>query len=125
MRQYDSAMRSGGVRILTVIGVAILLAQVGNVVYAHVAGSRRYFAWAPNDYAVIYTINTEVRGHQLTPAQVKKRYEIKAHGLFEDPPQRLIDYLDRYEKTYGAGEHAHVVLRYTLDGHREQTWRRN
>ena len=118
-------MRSGGVRILTVIGVAILLAQVGNVVYAHVAGSRRYFAWAPNDYAVIYTVTTEVGGRQLTPAQVKKRYDIKAHGLWEDPPQRLIDYLNRYEKTYGSREHAHVVLRYTLDGHREQMWRRN
>jgi hypothetical protein len=125
MRHYDSAMRSGRVRILTVIGVAILLGQVGNVVYAHVAGSRRYFAWAPNDYAVIYTITTEVGGRQLTPAQVKERYEIKAHGLFEDPPERLIDYLDRYEKTYGAREHAHVLLRYTLDGHREHTWRRN
>jgi len=117
-------MRLRGVRFLTAIGAVILLAQLGNVVYAHVAGSRRYFAWAPNDYAVIYTINTEVHGRQLTPSQVKERYEIKAHGLFEDPPQRLIDYLNRYEKTYGAAEHARVVLRYRLDGHREQTWQR-
>lgn len=122
---YNPAMRHRGVRILTVVGVAILLAQLGNVVYAHVAGSRRYFAWAPNDYAVIYTIATRVGAHQLTPAQVKERYEIKAHGLWEDPPQRLIDYLNRYEKTYGANEHAHVVLHYSLDGHPEQTWRRN
>jgi hypothetical protein len=118
-------MRRRGVRFLTVIGAVILLAQLGNVLYAHVAGSRRYFAWAPNDYAVVYTITTEVQGRRLTPAQVKERYEIDAHGLWEDPPQRLIDYLNRYERTYGASEHAHVVLRYSLDGHKEQTWRRN
>src|SRR2546430_17503530 len=114
-------MRSGGVRILTVIGVAILLAQVGNVVYAHVAGSRRYFAWAPNDYAVIYTITTEVGGRQLTPAQVKKRYEIKAHGLGEDPRQRLIDFLIRDEKTFRARDPASVVLRFALHGRHERT----
>jgi hypothetical protein len=110
--------------VLTVIGVVILLAQLGNVIYAHVAGSRRYFAWAPNDYAVLYTIHTDVGGRHQTPAQVKDRYQIDAHGLWEDPPQRLIDYLNRYEKTYGASEHAHVVLSYSLDGHREQMWQR-
>jgi hypothetical protein len=117
-------MRYRGVRLPAVVGVALLLAQLGNVVYAHVAGSRRYFAWAPNDYAVVYTISTEVGGRKLTPAQVRDRYQIKAQGLWEDPPQRLIDYLNRYEKTYGAKEHAHVTLRYSLDGHAEKTWRR-
>jgi uncharacterized protein YktB (UPF0637 family) len=107
-----------------VVGVALLLAQLGNVIYAHVAGSRRYFAWAPNDYAVVYSIATEVRGHPLTPAQIRDRYQIKAQGLWEDPPQRLIDFLNRYEKTYGAKEHARVVLRYSLDGHPERTWQR-
>src|SRR5436305_13865031 len=116
-------MRLRGVRFLTAIGAVILLAQLGNVVYAHVAGSRRYFAWAPNDYAVIYTINTEVHGRQLTPSQVKERYEIKPRGLWEDTPQRLIDYLNRYEKMYGAAEHDHVVLCYSLDGQPEHTWR--
>jgi hypothetical protein len=108
-----------------VIGVVLLLAQAGNVIYAHFAGSRRYFAWAPNDYAVVYSIATDVRGHQLTAAQIHDRYQIKARGLWEDPPQRLIDFLNRYEKTYGSKEHAHVVLRYSLDGHREQTWQRS
>src|SRR2546421_8639324 len=98
-------MRLRGVRFLTAIGAVILLAQLGNVVYAHVAGSRRDFAWGPNDYAVIYTINTEVHGRPLPPPPGKDRYEIKAHGLWEGPPHRLIDYLNRYEKTYGAAEH--------------------
>jgi len=115
---------SSRLRLLTVLGAVILLAQAGNVIYAHLAGSRRYFAWAPNDYAVVYTITTYLDGRQLTPAEVQQRYEVNAHGLWEDPPQRLIDYLNRYERTYGAHEHAHVILRYSLDGHREQTWQR-
>ena len=114
-----------GIRVLTLIGIVLLLAEVGNVVYAHVSGPRRYFAWAPNDYAVIYTIHTSVNGRQLTPHEVKERYEIKPSGLWEDPPQRLIDYLNRYEKTYGAHEHAHVVLSYSLDGHPQVTWQRS
>ena len=118
-RRTGAASRLG-----TAVGVGFLLFQLGAVFTQHL-GPTRYFAWAPNDYAVIYTISTEVHGRVLTPAQVKKRYDIKARGLWEDPPQRLIDYLNRYEKTYGSREHAHVVLRYTLDGHREQTWRRN
>jgi hypothetical protein len=109
-------------RWLTLLGFAIVLAQAGNVVYAHVSGSRRYFAWAPNDYAVVYTVATYVHGRQLTPEEIEQRYELQAHGLWEDPPQRLIDYLKRYETTYGAREHAHVILRFSLDGHREQTW---
>jgi hypothetical protein len=112
-------------RLATLVGVVVLIAQAGNVVYAHLSGSRRYFAWAPNDYAVVYTITTDVHGHALTPAEVQVRYELKAHGLWEDPPQRLIDYLKRYETTYGANEHAQVTLRYSLDGHREQTWQRS
>src|SRR5437899_3647322 len=111
-------------RLLTVIGAVLLLAQAGNVIYAHLAGSRRYFAWAPNDYAVVYTITTYLHGHYLSPADVQHRYQLKARGLWEDPPQRLIDYLKRYETTYGAKEGAQVTLRYSLDGHREQTWRR-
>jgi hypothetical protein len=111
-------------RLLTLVGVVLLLAQAGNVIYTHASGSRRYFAWAPNDYAVVYTITTSVHGHLLTPSEVQNRYELKAHGLWEDPPQRLIDYLKRYETTYGSNDHARVTLRYSLDGHREQTWQR-
>ena len=109
-------------RLGTLVGIVILAAQAGNVVYAHLSGSRRYFAWAPNDYAVVYTIATSVHGHLLTAAEVQSRYALKAKGLWEDPPQRLIDYLKRYETTYGRGEHAKVTLRYSLDGHRERTW---
>lgn len=107
------------------IAATILLVQVGAVAYVHISGSNeRYLAWAPNDYAVVYTISTSVRGHALTPEQVEERYDVPAHGLWEYPPQQLIDILSRYEGTYGVGQHAVVTLRYSLDGHPERIWRR-
>lgn len=93
--------------------------------YEHVAGSRRYFAWAPNDYAVVYTVSARVGRHTLTPSQIQQRYHLAARGLFEDPPQRLIDFLNHYEETYGVGDHAQVRLVYSLDGHPQRTWTRN
>jgi hypothetical protein len=107
------------------IAAVILLAQVGAVAYVHISGTNeRYFAWAPNDYSVVYTISTSVHGHALTPDQVAARYGIPEHGLWEYPPQQLVDILNRYETTYGSGQHAAVTLRYSLDGHPELTWRR-
>src|SRR5580658_4899529 len=107
------------------IALLIVLAQVGAVAYVHISGSNeRYFAWAPNDYAVVYTISTSVHGHTLTAEQVGDRYDVPAHGLWEYPPQQLMDILNRYEDPYGAGQHAAVTLRYSLDGHPYQTWHR-
>jgi len=108
----------------TLLGVVILLAQVGAVVYAHASGPRRYFAWAPNDYAVKYSITTVLHGRRLRPAEVLSRYGYPQQGLFEDPAQRLIDYVDRFEETYGRDDHAAVVIRYSIDGHAERTCRR-
>src|SRR3954469_11985708 len=89
-------------RVLSAIGGIVLLAQLGSVVYAHTSGTRRYFAWAPNDYAVDYTISVSVDGRRLAPSEIRHRYLVADHGLYEDPPQRLIDFIDRYERTYGA-----------------------
>jgi hypothetical protein len=107
------------------IGIAILLVQLCAVVYVHVSGTdERYLAWAPNDYAVVYSISTSVHGHALTPAQVADRYGVPAKGLWEYPPQQLIDILSRYESVYASGQDAVVTLHYSLDGHPTQTWQR-
>jgi len=107
------------------IGLAILLVELGAVAIVHISGTNeRYLAWAPNDYAVVYSISTSVHGHALTPEQVTDRYGVAAHGLWEYPPQQLIDILNRYESSYAAGQDAVITLRYSLDGHPTQTWRR-
>ena len=79
-------------RVRLLLGIAILVAQVGSVAYAHFGpaphgqswvrktldgcsaepvGCRRYFAWAPNDYAVEYRLTVTVGG-------VKRSYEVIA-----------------------------------------------
>src|SRR6516165_4493546 len=98
----DAMLNIRGKRLsLTVlIGSAILLVQLGAIAFVHISGSdERYLAWAPNDYAVDYSISTSVHGRALTPEQVADRYGLPAHGLWEYPPQQLIDILSRYEST--------------------------
>jgi hypothetical protein len=111
--------------ITVLIAALILVVQVGAVAYVHLSGTNeRYFAWGPNDFFVVYTITTSVDGHAWTPEQVAKSYEVPAHGTWEWPVQQLIDILKRYQEFYGTGQHEVVTLRYTLDGHPEQVWRR-
>jgi len=99
--------------------------QLGAIAFVHISGSdERYLAWAPHDYAVDYSISTSVHGRALTPEQVANRYGLPAHGLWEYPPQQLIDILSRYESTDASGRDV-VTLRYSLDGHPTQTWRKS
>jgi len=120
----NRARRRGWQRLLSAIGLVLLLAQVVSVVHAHASGGRRYFAWAPNDYAVAYTIDVSVAGHALSADEIQRRYRLPAQGLFEDPPERLLDFIDRYEDTEGRHDGASVTVHYSLDGHRPRVWRR-
>lgn len=104
------------------LGIALLLAQLGAVAYARFVPTR-YFAWAPNDYAVEYRIAATVDGRALTPQQVQARYRLDSQGLYEFPPQMLIDDLRGYERQYGERDHVRLRLTYRLDGHDLEHWR--
>lgn len=121
------------------LAAALLAAQCGIALWQHL-GDTRYFAWAPNDYAVTYDLDVSVDGRRLTREQIADRYRLDLtdrvdrneqrelglsphqHYLWEDPPQHLIDRIDRYEETYGSGT-AVVTLRYQVDGQSEHVWR--
>ena len=119
------------------IGWALLLAQLLWVVWVHFgpppggqswatralqgcsaepSSCRRYFAWAPNDYIVDYTIEVTVDGRRLASGEVAARYRYAQTGIYEAPVQQLIDTLRRYEQTYGRHDRARVILRYSING---------
>jgi hypothetical protein len=122
-----------------VLAVALLLAQCGIAFWQHL-GDTRYFAWAPNDYAVTYDLDVSVDGRRLTREQIADRYRLdlsdrldreekreldlspRQHFLWEDPPQHLVDRIDRYEETYGSGT-ADVTLSYQVDGQEKRVRR--
>jgi hypothetical protein len=122
------------------IALVILVAQVGIGIWQHL-GKTRYFTWAPNDYAVSYDLRVTVDGRQLTRDEISNRYRLylayrydkhvwaklglseKERYLWEDPPQRLLDRIESYEKTTGSSNPARVALTYQVDGGKQREWR--
>jgi hypothetical protein len=117
--------------------MAILLTEVGICFWQHL-GNTRYFAWAPNDYAVTYGLQVTVHERRLTAPEISHRYRLdltdrvtktdranlglsaEERYLWEDPPQRLLDRIKWYEQRYASANPAHVTLIYQLDGQKEQ-----
>jgi len=119
--------------------IAILLAQVGICFWQHL-GNTRYFAWAPNDYAVTYGLQVTVDGRRLTKELISHRYRLdltdrvdetdranlglsqQEHYLWEDPPQRLLDRIKWYEQRYATANPARVTLIYQNAIKRTHLW---
>lgn len=136
-------------RLNLIIGIAILGAQAAAVGYAHFgpapqgqswlrktvngcsaepAGCRRYVAWAPNDYLVEYRLFVTTGGRRLSPADARRRYGLLVgdpsdEGIWEAPPQRLIDTIERYERDRDRDRGDHVILTYTVNGGPRHKWR--
>jgi hypothetical protein len=114
--------RVSGLRIW--LGALVVAVQLGAVILTHTSSSccaARYFAWAPNDYSVDYTITARVDGRMLNGAEVLKRYGLPQTGFWEDPPARLIHNLRAAELNERRG-HDVVRLRYSLDGRPATVW---
>jgi hypothetical protein len=137
------------VRVRLILGIAILAAQVGSVAFAHFgpapegqswvrktvngcpaepAGCRRYFAWAPNDYVVEYRVAVDAGGRRLSFADALRRYHLPrgdeaAKSYWEDPPQRIIDTIGRYERIHDRRRSDRVLLTYTVNGGPQHQWR--
>jgi hypothetical protein len=139
-RRIGRFVASNGIFIRRFIVLAILLAEVGICFWQHL-GNTRYFAWAPNDYAVTYGLRVDVDGRRLTKEEISHRYRLdltdrldetdranlglseQEHYLWEDPPQRLIDRLKWYEQRHASANPARVTLIYQLDGNKKREWR--
>ena len=107
------------------LGLLLVSAQLGVVLATHLPPTccaSRYFAWAPNDYSVDYSISATVNGRRLNAREVWRRYRVSQRGFYEDPPERLIRYLRRYELTYGRHDRTRLSLRYDLNGRPPVVW---
>ncbi len=102
-------------------GIALLLFQIAMVIYARFVPSR-YFCWAPFDTQTDYRLQVEVGGHPLTGAQIRARYRRPQVGTDNRSPQHVIDIVQGYEEKYGRDDHAHVTMRYRVNGKQEQVW---
>ena len=108
--------------IRTWIAILFLALQLCLVVHAQFT-SRRYFCWAPNDYANTYSLRVRIHGKDLTPDQALARYHLQDRkSSYENPATHIMDTVRQYEETYGSNDHADVTLHWSLNGHREQVW---
>lgn len=137
-----------GLHTAAIIGIALLIAQLVSVAYAHFGPAppgeswlsktingcsaepvecRRYFAWAPNDYLVEYQLAVQVGDQALSPAEARRRYGLPPNedagtSTWEDPPQRLIDTIDQYERYAENANASRVLLTYTINGGPQHAW---
>lgn len=110
-------------RIRTSAAVLFLTLQLCLVIGAQFT-SRRYFCWAPNDYANTFTVQVTLNGNKLSEEQALLRYQLQDRKLsYENPASHIIDLIRQYEQTYGRNDGAEVLLKWSLNGHEEQTWR--
>ncbi|MFN3325481.1 MAG: hypothetical protein ACK5AZ_18455 [Bryobacteraceae bacterium] len=106
----------------TTIGVAILIFQLGAIVYARFVPSR-YFCWAPFDAQSEYTLEVTVNGNPLSAGEVRRRYRRPHQGVDNRSIQHIKDIVSGYEQRYGHGDETRVVMRYRINGKQEQVWR--
>jgi hypothetical protein len=110
-------------RMRTLVAATFLVSQLCLVVQAQFT-SRRYFCWAPNDYANTFSLHVKINEKDLTEDQALARYHLQdRRSSYENPATHIMDMVRQYEETYGRDDHAEVLLRWSLNGHEEQTWR--
>lgn len=102
--------------------VALLLFQVGAIVYARFVPSR-YFCWAPFDMQTEYTADVEVNGRKLSAAEIRERYRRPMKGVDNRSAQHVIDMFEQAERRYHSGDDTRITLRYRINGHIDGEWR--
>jgi hypothetical protein len=105
-----------------VAAFCLFLVEIAGVVRARYVPTR-WFSWAPNDYAVGYSLQVLLNGEALTPEQIGKRYNVSPSGVYENPVENLIEILTERERTYGRTDGAEVVLTYRPNGETPKEWK--
>ncbi len=104
------------------MGIIFLLAQCGSVLIARFI-PERFFCWAPYDEHTSMKTNVKLGMTELNPKQVNERYRYIVNGWEPRAIHNVLDIIEQYETTYGAKDSAEVIVTYTTNGHRHQTWR--
>ena len=113
--------RLAAIRLL--IAAPLLAAQVALIGYARFVPAR-YFCWAPFDMQTDYSLDVTIGGRKLLPEEIRKRYRRPGRGTDNRSVQNLIDIIQGYEEQYGKADNAQVIMKYRINGKKEQEWHR-
>jgi hypothetical protein len=103
------------------IAIAILLFQVGAIIYARFYPTR-FFSSAPNDAITKFKVQVISHDRKLTEEEIQKRYRFFKYGFDDRSPAHIFDIISQYETTYGKNEHAKVTVTYSENGKAQQSW---
>jgi hypothetical protein len=103
------------------LGIAVLLIQVGLIIYARFI-PERYFCWAPYDQCTQYSIEVSISGKPLEKGELWNRYRINPDDWDARSAANIISIVQRFESTLGTKDNARVTIHYTTNGHPERQW---
>jgi hypothetical protein len=103
------------------VEAALLGVQVIGIAAARF-GPERYFCWAPYDEITQFELVVMIDGRQLSAAEIQARYRLPDSTRDNRSSANVIGVIAQFERTYGAAEHAQVVLRYRVNGGSPRQW---
>lgn len=103
------------------LGVLLLTAQLGGIVYSRFT-PLRYFCWAPFDQQTQYEIAISIGGEGLTEMQIQRRYRRPREGTDNRSAHHLFDIIERAEKKFEPAGRSQVRVTYRINGGPEQEW---
>lgn len=122
MGAFGEMTKKLGTKLRRALGIALLLFQVGAIIYARFVTSR-YFCWAPHDSQAEYRIEVVRSGKPLTEDEIASRYRLAPSGVEARSIDAVLSVVAQYEETLGRGEGALVVVTYRLNGREPKQWR--
>lgn len=111
----------GRLSVRCLVAALVIAVQVVMLGVAHHT-DLRYFTWAPHDQQAAYEISVTLDGRMLTEPQVLDRYGI-SRGVDPRALSHVLNVVEQYERTYGAGQGAEVIVRYSVNGGPIEEWR--
>lgn len=103
------------------IGIALLLFQLGAIVYARFVPSR-YFCWAPFDMQTNYQLRVSVNGRELSAPEIARRYKRGQKGTDNRSYHHLIDIIEQTEERYHPHDRVDVTMTYSINGKAPEEW---
>lgn len=103
------------------IGILFLILQVSVIIYSRFI-PERFFCWAPYDEHTYYEIIVKDNGKTLTSEEIKERYHYKPKGWEPRAIHNVFNMISQYEKTYATENDIEVVVNYSINGLKNETW---
>lgn len=102
--------------------ILFLAAQLFLIGYARFI-PERFFCWAPYDQHTYYEIQVRLDNNLLNTGEVAARYKYKAKGWEPRSIYNVFNMVKHFEEGIDASDRAQVLIRYSINGRKQQEWR--